>query len=196
MRDFDALLIEGVFFQKDSDDDCMGGLHCQLDNGQQVSVINAMMRLNGSHVQISVHHLPPMPPDPTKQGGGCCLWGGNDPRFQSAGGTTFCPFGHHKEPTKLLNVVANGILKLDVGFYDSETTFVVHQFDGTEVKLPFQHHLPGHYGRIAAATFVDIDKMKDILMKSGGLDAVEGMGQKATDLRDLLGRLADPKKGG
>lgn len=191
MSDFQALLLEGIFYH-DSDS---GALMLESAKGDHINVIEAMMRLNQRQVQISVHHLPPMPPDPTKQGGGCCLWG-TEPRFTTHGGTTFCPFGHHREPTKLLNVTAQGLLTLKVGFYDSDTTFVVQQFDGTEVELPFQHYLAGHMGRIAAATIIDIEKMKDVLMKSGGLGQVDGLGTRATDLKDILGQLqkaVDPK---
>jgi len=187
MSDFQALLLEGIFYH-DSDS---GHLMLESDAGDHINVIKALMRLNQRQVQISVHHLPPMPPDPTKQGGGCCLWGGDDPRFQTAGGTTFCPFGHHKEPTKLLNVVAQGFLDLRVGFYESETTFAVQRFDGTEVVLPFEYHLAGHRARIAAATVMDIEKMRDVLLKAGGLEQVEGLGDQVTDLRDILRRLQE-----
>jgi hypothetical protein len=184
VSDFQALLLEGIFYH-DSDS---GALMLESAKGDHVNVVEAMMRLNQRQVQISVHHLPPMPPDPTKQGGGCCLWG-TQPRFTTHGGTTFCPFGHHKEPTKLLNVTAQGILDLRVGFYESETTFAVQKFDGTEVVLPFQHHLAGHTGRIAAATVVDIEKMREALLKSGGLGMAEGLGERIGDLKELLGQI-------
>jgi hypothetical protein len=189
VSDFQALLLEGIFYS-DSDS---GALMLESAKEDHVNVIEALMRLNQRQVQISVHHLPPMPPDPTKQGGGCCLWG-MEPRFPTHGGTThggttFCPFGHHKEPTKLLNVTAQGTLDLRVGSYESETTFAVQKFDGTEVVLPFQHYLAGHVGRIAAATVVDIEAMKDALLKSGGFGQVEGLGERLGDLRDLLQQL-------
>jgi len=176
--------MEGIFYH----DPDSGALMLESTKGDRVNVIEALMRLHHRRVQISVHHLPPMPPDPMKPGGGCCLWG-TEPRFTTHGGTTFCPFGHHKEPTKLLNVTARGIMDLRVGFYDSETTFAVHQFDGTEVVLPFQHFLAGHVGRIAAATVVDIEAMKDALLKFGGLGQVEGLGERIGDLRELLQQL-------
>ncbi|MDB4278200.1 hypothetical protein N9917_01220 [Deltaproteobacteria bacterium] len=194
MSDFKALLIEGVFYQDDDH-----GLMVTPDTGPAFSIMDALMRVNERHVQISVHHLPPMPPDPTKQGGGCCLWGGDDPRFQSHGGTTFCSFGHHKHPTKLLNVVANGHLFYKAGFYPSESCVEVQQFDGTTVDFQqvFQHHLPGHTGRIAVATVVDIEKMREALLKSGGLGMVEGLGERVSDLKDILGKLKDiPKEKG
>jgi hypothetical protein len=194
VSDFQALLLEGIFYQDDDH-----GLMVTPDKGPPVRVIDALMRLNERNVQISAHHLPVMPPDPTRWGGGCCFWEqGRAGQFKAYGSDTepFCPFGHHHEPTKLFNLVAQGILHYKGEFYPSEDRVVIHQFDGTEVdfKTAFQSYLPGHRGRIAAATVVDIEKMREALLKSGGLGMVEGMGERINDLKDMLSRMQDEIK--
>jgi hypothetical protein len=188
LSEFQALLLEGIFYQDDDE-----GLMVTPAKGPAIKVIDALLRLNERNVQISVHHLPEMPPDPTRWGGGCCLWEQQVDRFSTHDGQAFCPFGHHKHPTKLLNVVAQGVMHYESGFYPSESRVIIHQFDGTTVDFQdaFSGYLPGHRGRIAVATVVDIEKMREALLKSGGLGMVEGMGGRINDLKDMLGHLVD-----
>ena len=51
--------------------------------------------------------------------------------------------------------------------------------------LPLAHALPGHRSRVAAATLFAVDAMRDALAGQG-LDSVESLGNRATDLRDML----------
>jgi len=63
----------------------------------------------------------------------------------------------------------------------------VEKFDGSVVPVPFAA-MPGHYGRLGAATVVDVSKMRDAL---AGLDVETALasGMGAQDLEKVLERL-------
>jgi len=171
MDGFRALLVEGVFYKTDS------RLLCASDRG--VVDVNAMLSpLQGQRVRLAAHHLPPNPPDPTKWGGGCCLWEQ----------TGRCPAGHHARPTWLFNLSHEGILVQD------GATWVVESFDGTRTPFRLEEMLVGHQARVAAATVLDLEKMRDALGAAGGSDEVESLVERANDLHDLLSRIRGGEK--
>ena len=184
MDKFQAILLEGLF-SGDTDPgpemkENWGPHSVDLStvtvqmNGKQTSLSDTLAPLVGSQVNISFHHTPPMPPDPTKWGGGCCYW-------EPFG---WCPAGHHDQPGMLLNVVGEGVLQLEEGLYS------VKGFDGTVKDLPF-HNLIGHEGRVAAATMMDIAKMRESLDKMVGEMGIEALGQQTDSLKDIMARLQE-----
>jgi hypothetical protein len=65
----------------------------------------------------------------------------------------------------------------------------VESFDGQTHPLPLTEMLVGHHARVASATVVDIDKMREALERNGGSDMVEELVGRADDLRDILSRI-------
>lgn len=63
----------------------------------------------------------------------------------------------------------------------------VEKFDGTVATVPFRG-MEGHYGRLAAATMVDVEKMREAL---GQLNpaAFSSAGLKSQDLEEILAQL-------
>lgn len=167
MDEFQAILIEGHFTYE------MGGLVCHAAQGR-VLVDEVLSPFEGKRVRIAAHHLPPMPPDPTRWAGGACRW-------QDQG---LCPAGHHARPTWLYNESVEGVLER-AGLGD----WVVVAFNGTRTNLPLAQLLVGHSARIAAATVVSVEKMRESLEAKGMQGTVEGMTERVADLRELLGRL-------
>jgi hypothetical protein len=64
------------------------------------------------------------------------------------------------------------------------------KFDGTRAMLPLIWGLVGHRGRVAAATVMSVEQMRDSLLSSGQGGEVEALGAKITDLRDLMEQLS------
>ncbi len=139
-----------------------------------MSLSQTLDPLIGKQVNIAFHHTPPMPPDPTKWGGGCCYW-------QSYG---WCPAGHHEQPGLLLNVTGEGVLQVNDGVYS------VKGFDGTVQDLPL-HNLIGHEARVAAATMMDINKMRESLENMVGGMSAEALGEQTNNLKDIMERLQE-----
>jgi hypothetical protein len=181
MDNFQAILLEGLFSGGTEDPDPKEGwgpLTVDLSTvtvqmgGEQKSLIQTLEPLIGCQINISFHHTPPMPPDPTKWGGGCCYW-------QPYG---WCPADHHNQPGMLLNVVGEGVLQMEDGLY------TVKGFDGTIKDLPL-HNLIGHDARVAAATAMDIAKMRESLDNMVGDLGMEALGQKTDNLKEIMARL-------
>lgn len=185
MSGFHAILLEGVFYLGDEPYPDVNGetregytdLLVPHRDGPK-SVYDELLPLVGSKVRVAAHHLPMLPIDPARWGGGCCM-------FQEMG---HCPFGHHEHPGRLFNVSEEGILVYDIDHSRSEGGWWVERFDGTRVPLPLAHALVGHQSRVAAATALAIDEMKDAVAESG-MDPVEALGGKITEMRDLAERL-------
>jgi len=168
MEDFRVVLVEGVFSRT-------GGFFYVQEPGQQPTRLDQILRpLEGQRSRLALHHLPPTL-DETKWGGGSCLW---EPHP--------CPAGHHWRPNFLLNVSGEGILGRE------DQKWFLDQFDGSRLFLPFEL-LAGHHGRVAGATLFDVEAMRDSLSSSGiDIEQVEGMGERISDLRELLEKV---KKG-
>jgi len=187
MAGFHPVLLEGVFyFSEDPYPDSNGELHDGFmdlmvapPHGAPQSVYKALEPLIGQRVQLAMHHVPPMPIDATRWGGGSCLL---EP-------TGYCPFGHHNDPNRMFNLAMDGVLVYDMDHKKGEGGWWLQTFDGKKTMLPLTHVLLGHRGRIAAASITAVEEMRDALEATGNLAAVEDLGQKANDLQDLLSRL-------
>ena len=170
MDGFNALLLEGLFYEKD-------GKLWMTEHGNVHDVDGALRPFEGQQVHIAVHMVPPMPPDPAKWGGGCCHWDNK------------CPAGHHEDPLRLLNVHGDGTLLFKEGDWRKEATWWLSLFDGTEMRLPLMY-LPKHDARIACATKFDAERMASLL----GCGDVEALGTQAQNLKDILQQLQDATK--
>ena len=187
MSEFKAILLEGLFFlSEDPYPDSQGlikagftNLMVQTDDGLVKSVYDTLRPFVGERVQLASHHLPNNPPDVSLWGGGSCFW---EPSGQ-------CPFGHHERPQALFNVSGEGILEYDLNHSKGSGGWWLLRPDGTRDMLPFAHALRGHRSRVAVATLMTVDQMRDSLLASGALDTVEGLGKKVTELKDLVERL-------
>jgi len=161
MGDFQVTLVEGIFYNLGGD------LACQTDAGPEVLIVDQLRPFLGEEVQLAIHHLPPMPPDPTKWGGGCCHWQ-----------PSRCPAGHHKNPGFLLNFTGQGGLERK-----GRNWFLTDKFRAKQTPIPLDF-LEGHQARLVITTVFDLEKMKDSL---AGAD-LSVLGEKAADLKDLLSR--------
>lgn len=187
MSEFNAILLEGIFYHGDNPypdahgvvRDGFRDLLVAPSAGATQSVYEALKPLVGRRVQLAVHHVPNMPIDPTRWGGGCCHW-------ETLGD---CPFGHRRNPTSLYNVADSGVLVYDLDHSSASGGWWLETFDGNRIMLPLAHVLPGHYGRVAAATLDAVDEMRDALAELGQLGSVEEIVSKATDLQGVLDRL-------
>lgn len=162
MTGFRAILLEGVFYQRD------GVLYCASDKGEQPVWANIEPML-GTRIRIAAHHLPPNPPDPNRWGGGCCLW-------ESVG---YCPAGHHTAPMSLHNFSEEGVLRQEGAVWS------LLDFRGHEHALDMVRWLNGHHARIAAATLLDVEQMRESL-DSLSVDSLDTLGVKASDLLSLI----------
>jgi len=161
MNSMRTVLVEGLFYTQEGD----------LVTERGDSLYQHIMPLVGQDIQLAVHFMPPIPPDPGKWGGGCCMW-------QPAE----CPAGHHEHPDRILNISLRGVLVQETG-----DRWFLDTFDGKRVGIPFVL-LDGHYGRVAAATVPDVQAMQEAL-GSINWESVEAMGFRANNLRDLMERL-------
>ena len=73
-------------------------------------------------------------------------------------GGSGCPVGHDRHPDRMLTFHLEGVLR--------EDPWSIEKFDGSVVPIPFRG-MPGHYGRLAAATIPDLERMKEALSKFG-----------------------------
>ena len=173
MDSFHAVLIEGVFFREGTT------LFAKNDDGSScINVVELLTPLVDKEVHLALHFLPPLPPDQTRWGGGCCLW---EPSGK-------CPAGHHENPGLLLNISGRGVLRRE------DEKWWLDQFDGTKMEVPVAL-LEGHKARIAGASMFDVEKMKAQVL--GSLDKVEQLemvGKQANDLKDLLTQLQNIMK--
>lgn len=189
--DFQAILLEGLFFLAEEPYPDSNGqvrpefkdLLVQTPGGDKKSVYAALQPLVGQRVYVAAHHVPSNPVDPTKWGGGSCFW---QPAAR-------CPFGHHVNPHSLYNLTAEGTLVYDLDFQAGAGGWWVHGNDGGRHMLPWAVVLPGHTGRVAAATAMSVEQMRDSVLASGV--NVEGLGERATELRDLVVDLGKVVKG-
>jgi hypothetical protein len=185
---FQAVLLEGVFFLgEDPYPDAHGTvregfLNLWVKLGEQTprSVYEALRPFLGERVRFAAHHVPQMPLDPGRWGGGSCLW--------EPGG--HCPYGHHSNPTGLFNFTGEGVLVYDLDHGTCTGGWWLEQFDGNRTMLPLAHALSGHHGRVAVATAMTVEDMRASLEEAGDVGSVEAIGEKVADLRDLVERLA------
>ena len=173
---FHVVILEGLFYLSG-----VGELCVELETGSKEVVADYLSPMIGDRVRLAFHHTPPSRIDPSKWGGGCC-------HFQPAE----CPVGHHQNPAWLLNVSGEGILqrehKLDPQGNERGAWYLA-QFDGSKMDLPLEG-LIGHDSRIAAASVMDVEKMREAL---DGQD-IGGLIDQATQLKSTLGGFLDHLK--
>lgn len=168
--DFRVVLLEGVFYKKDPSD---FGVR-QSAVGPETIVSHELSPLVGTRVRVAMHHLPPNLHhlDESQWGGGSCLWQ-----------PLPCPANHHVRPGYLLNVTGDGVLRYD----DQTSEWWLDQLNGTRLDLPLPQ-MEGHFGRIAAATLFDVEKIRDSLSLED-LGQIEELGSRLTSVRELLDRM-------
>lgn len=167
MSDYPILLREGTFHTS------VDGTVCVSTTTGSEELGGILLPFEGRRMRIAAHHLP-LNLNPSRWGGGSCGW-------ESLGRT--CPAGHHLRPSWIYNVSAEGILvKIGVDEWAVEVP------DGSRVALDLRTNLPGHTGRVACALLASVEEMRDALgLSAGGM--VDGLGARATDLRELMGQL-------
>lgn len=165
MADFSTALVEGIFAL-----DGTGQMRVEGEDGVVRSLEETLRPMVGSMVHLAAHFLP-VEMDPTRWGFGSCRWQPSE-----------CPAGHHKNPTFLLSVKGEGVLHGEDGCWWVET------FAGLKVEIPLDQ-LNGHHGRVAAATAVDVEAMRE---KLSGIspDDIDAIGVQAEELKSMLGQLA------
>ncbi len=132
----------------------------------------ALTPLVGQRVQFALHHLPPHGIEAGAPGAGSC-------RFPEGKG---CPVRHDEFPDRLLGFHLDGVLQ-------GAPIWGMQKFDGTVVSIPFGG-MVGHFGRVAAATILDVEAMRDSLLK-----AVTSPGSSGVDVQDLEALLGRLRKG-
>ena len=177
MDNFQVLLIEGVFYER-------GGDIYVTMGGSEVSVVERLQSMVGQNIRFAMHHALPGVIDETKWGGGCCLWQ-----------PVPCPAWHHLNPAFLLNVSVEGVLRHAVLRHGGTDVWRIEQFNGINQDLPLAM-LVGHYGRVAAASLVDVAKMRDQVFTSMDSAQVDALGVQAQDIKQVLQRLQQQMNGG
>lgn len=147
------VLLEGLFFWKDG--------HLMVEGRVVEDVLHPLI---GENVRFAMHQVPLHGIDTAKWGGGCCHWQPAD-----------CPVGHQHDPGFLLNISGEGILQMD-----GERWWLA-RFDGGRTELPLGL-LEGHDGRIACATVLDAEKVREAVSGAG----LEAIGVQVRHLRDVV----------
>jgi len=167
MSQFHAILIEGLFYEKE------GSRYIEQENGEHVAWDALMEPVVDQRVQIALHHLPPHGIDLGKPGAGSC-------RYPAGVG---CPVGHDLYPDRLLSFSKEGVLRND--------PWRIELFDTTWVLIPLGGMI-GHFGRVGAATVFDVEKMRASLASMNPeamMAALASSGVSAEELEVMLGRL-------
>lgn len=167
MEKFNAILVEGLFYEKGD------SIYIERDDGEHVLLDDVLAPVDGQRVQLALHHLPPNGIQAGDPGAGsCCFPGG-----------VGCPVRHDLHPDRLLSFHLEGMLK--------KGPWRLEKFDGSVQLLPLAG-MPGHYGRVGAATTLDVGKMREQLASMNPESIVEALatsGVDAGELKDMLARL-------
>jgi hypothetical protein len=160
---FQAILTEGLFSVRD------GNALVQQDDGYVASVNALLEPVVGQRVQLALHHVPPNGVKRGSPGLGSCT-------FPDGKG---CPVDHGRYPNMLLSFSDEGVLRKE--------PWRLGKFDGSVAVIPITG-MDGHYGRLGAATIVDVEKMRESL---SGLDpaTLASAGLDASTIKDMLDRL-------
>lgn len=166
-------VLTGTFWAKD------GVLVCTPDEGgDPVPIVPLLDGFVGLSVKFALHHWP-VTPQEGLPGWGSCFWG-------SSGD---CPAGHAKNPSFMVNVGGEGILRRDGERWSLER-------DAASDDIPLGM-MEGHRGRLAVVQVVTAEEFKkgfvmpDIPVgPDGSVDAekVEALGEQLRGLRDMLGQ--------
>lgn len=161
---FQVLMLEGEFAQAPE------GITAR--NGAEVVLLSeALAPFVGQRVRLAFHQSFPRAPQPSIPGFGSCL-------------TSDCAF-HRLRPDLLLNVSVEGVLVENAG------TYSITGFDGQVKPLPFEF-LAGHYGRVAAASLLDVERMREAVLAS---ENPEALAVQAASLRDVVEQIKQKTKG-
>lgn len=184
MHKFNTHLLEGVFFLGENTYPDSHGVHKEGFNDlfvkqdrETVSVYSVLQTLAGQDVQFAMYHLPSNPVDLNRWGCGSCLW-------EPVG---LCPAGHKEHPHMLYNLSGRGVLVYDLGHSTMTGGWWLDQFDGQRVVLPMALMLPGHMARVAVATVLSVEQMRDTVLSH------ETAKEQVQDLKNLLSRLKSGK---
>lgn len=162
MGDLRTVLLEGIFYEEDEN------ILVQTDqHPAPVQVHEALKPMLEREIHLVAHHYPLEPLDKNRWGGGCCMW--------ESSGT--CPAGHHKDPSSLFNIGAEGILHLD----PIKGWFV----DGTPIDFKM---LAGHRSRVVAVSKFDLSSLRGSLTSLDPEDLGK-LGDQATEMRARLTQL-------
>ena len=163
MSEFKAILVEGLFYERD------GAVCVEDDGGVHSTVDDILTPVADERVQLAISHLPPNGIEPDQPGAGSCRYPGG----------VGCPVEHDKHPTRLLSFHLEGVLRSE--------PWRLEMFDGSSKTIPFGG-MVGHFGRVAAATIIDVEAMRESL---AGLDpeALAAAGVGASDLAAMLEKL-------
>lgn len=167
MSDFNAILIEGLFYEQ------AGRFFVESEGGVQKSLVDILAPVVGQRVQLALHHVPPHGIDHTQPGAGSCRYPGG----------VGCPVAHDKHPDRLLSFHMEGVLR--------GPPWALVRFDGGVQPLPLAG-MVGHFGRVGAATIVDVEKMREQLAKTDPTalaDMLAAKGVNAAELEAVLERL-------
>lgn len=165
MSDFRVILLEGLFYALD------GRMRVEESGGRHVSLDEVLQPVSGSNVLLVLHHLPQEEVDPSRPGAGSC-------RYPGGRG---CPAGHEHHPDRLLTFRMEGALRGD--------PWRIEHTSDTTCAIPFVG-MPGHYGRLAITTVVDLADLRKKLSTLGA-DALQGL--PIEELKTMLDRLRKMK---
>jgi hypothetical protein len=168
---FHAILVEGLFYMKGSE------LFVEQFHGRHVAFDEILDPVVDLEVQIALHHFPPHGIQPDLPGAGSCRW--------HAG--INCPVQHDIYPDRLLSFHMAGVLR--------KGPWRVEKFNGSVPPLPLVG-MPGHYGRIGAASIVDVEKMREALAKMSPEAMMEAMSSAGVNAEELEAMLAGLRKAG
>jgi len=177
MPEFNAILLEGKFTLQDLDKtkrfDSVDAekVIVKPENKPQCRVVDVLRPAVGQEIVFSMHHVP-ISMNPFLWGGGNCIW-------QSEG---WCPAKHHLDPLYFFNMSESGVLEEVDGVWQLRT------FMGKVEEIPFEVMI-GHFGRIAAATVIDTEKMKEELMTCSP-ETLAAMGLSAAEAREMLEKMS------
>lgn len=169
--EFSAILVEGLFYEQE------GSLFVEKDDGEHISFEAILAPVVGQRVQLALHHLPPQGIQQNLPGAGSCRY------LKGAG----CPVRHDLYPDRLLSFHLEGVL--------CRNPWRLVKFDGMTVPVPVAG-MPGHYGRIGAATSIDVEEMRAELasVSPEKLAKIVSSGVDAASLEVLLERLRQVEK--
>jgi hypothetical protein len=171
-----ALLIEGDFTLVDFDPEVqfesipIERIIIEQKGKPTTRLVDVLKPALGENIVFSMHHVP-VAMNPFRWGGGNCIW-------QPYG---WCPAGHHLDPLRFFSMNETGVLE------EGDGKWWLHTFAGKNIDIPF-HVMVGHFGRIAAATMLDMEKMRDELSKTSS-ENLEAVGVSAKELSETLEKL-------
>ena len=163
MEQFHAILLEGLFYEKD------GEVFVEQANGVHTSFAAAMSPVVGRKVLFTLHHVPPHGVVEGEPGLGSC-------RYPGGAG---CPARHDYFPRYLISLQVEGVFRSE--------PWRVESSQGSVTRLPLEG-LVGHYSRVGATTVLDLARMRE-KMRRVDSGVLAGHGLVLVELQNLLERI-------